>query len=471
MAEYLQLPDKSYTPFPDGLDEKGKLGFAKQAFGAFQTQFKQTESKDVAAAQAYSSKAQADLARASKTGESLAGPLPADQLADTSTMIANQTDQGKPESITDRILRYGKTAGGIALPVAGGLLGAVGGMATPVPGGALMGEMAGSAGGEYLAQKLGLSEPSNVQLGLAAAMPGAGRLVGAAGRALPISRAGATGKIAKLMPAESAKALFGQAGSAALDTQALAPAAKRVLAASQKLGKSGPDDMLGEIYDQLVPAGGSMHFKEAEALKDTLQGYINHYSNLGNAKYSPTVVQELKAIKQSLLGSIETANPGYLEALESYGRQQNIGRLTSFLSKSKDPAKQLAEMRASPLSDLKGASKRMMTGFDNAELDQIQGILERIPKSLDWKQLVAGRLAGGIVGGAIGYGAGGGKEAAGAGVLAGMLGLPIGRRMLTEMIKTGAINNPSAVSTAMQVGRAMLARLPKSVEPEAESLE
>src|SRR5690349_14714086 len=101
---------------------------------------------------------------------------------------ADMVKQAAPESLTDKVLRLGKAAAGVALPVAGGLGGAVLGAASPVPGGALGGEMLGSAGGEYLAQKLGLAEPSTAQIALAGAAPVAGRAIGAVGRALPISK-------------------------------------------------------------------------------------------------------------------------------------------------------------------------------------------------------------------------------------------------------------------------------------------
>src|ERR1043165_6351308 len=37
-GEYLQLPDNSYVQFPTGLDEAGKVDFAKKAFSAFDQQ-------------------------------------------------------------------------------------------------------------------------------------------------------------------------------------------------------------------------------------------------------------------------------------------------------------------------------------------------------------------------------------------------------------------------------------------------
>jgi len=53
-------------------------------------------------------------------------------------------------------------------------------------------------------------------------------------------------------------------------------------------------------------------------------------------------------------------------------------------------------------------------------------------------------------------------------LLGSMLAYPIGRRMINEMVKSGSINNLSAVSTAAQVFRASVARLPKAAQaPEA----
>jgi len=371
----------------------------------------------------------------------------------------------QPESLKDRILRYGRNAGAIALPTAGGLLGAAGGLATPVPGGALVGEMAGSAGGEYLSQKLGLSEPSTGQVVLAGAAPVGGRLLGAAAKALPISKAGAIKQIAKLLPAETSAALFAKAGSNALDQQALAPVAQKVIDASTKLGKNSPE-FLNDMFDQVT--SGKLSMEAAGALKDDIQGYINYYSHFGGSNYNPTIATELKTLRTALTDGIEAVNPGYKAALEASGREKNVGRLQTLISKSGDPAKSLSELRATPRSDLSPKNRLLMGGFDDAELNDIQHTLERLSKSVSLKQWVESRLGGAALGGALGYTQGGSKEALGGALLGSMLAYPIGRRMINEMVKSGSINNLSAVSTAAQVFRASVARLPKAAQaPEA----
>lgn len=78
------------------------------------------------------------------------------------------------------------SAGGIgegvfqgALPAAGGIAGGVGGTMLGGPVLGLAGESAGSAGGEWLNQKLGITPPSNSAIGIAAVTPGAARGAGA----------------------------------------------------------------------------------------------------------------------------------------------------------------------------------------------------------------------------------------------------------------------------------------------------
>jgi len=385
------------------------------------------------------------------------------------------TPAAKPESLMEQMLRLGRMGAGIALPVAGGIGGAALGAASPIPGGALMGEMAGSAGGEYLAQKLGVAEPSNAQIGLAAASPIGGRALGALGRALPISRAGAVKQLTKLLPSETSAALFKKAGANELDQQALVGPIQAVINMSQKLGKESPaTSVIDDVFDQLTTTP-NMSLKGAESLKDTLQGYINHYSHLGGQNYNPTVAGQLKGVRAALMESIEAANPGYKAAIESYGREQNVKRLGALISKSADPEKVIKELRSTPISDLSAKNKLMMNSFDDVELDQIQDTLGRLAKKVSLQQWVSSRLAGAAMGGMLGYQGGGSREAIGAGVLAGMLGYPIGRRMINEMVKSGTINNPSAVSTAVQLFRASVSRLPKSAqsqqEPQSEGMQ
>ena len=94
-----------------------------------------------------------------------------------------------PTSIDETLSRMGEfgsavasTAAKSALPLAGGMAGFAVGAASPLPGGAIMGEMAGSMGGEYLNQLIGITEQDKTQLVLAGGAPMVGRAISSIAR-------------------------------------------------------------------------------------------------------------------------------------------------------------------------------------------------------------------------------------------------------------------------------------------------
>jgi hypothetical protein len=488
-AEYLELSPNNYIQFPEGLDTKGKQEFANKAFQSFKQagteQYVQQGNDFVKQQQAQqnymlqntqASRTQAQQAIGQQTAPGLGrvnfeNISPQDRaVIERSLGVQTQTQQPAApgqESLPQRLLRYAKTGGQMALesalPTAGGVLGGLGGLATPIPGGALIGEMAGSAGGEYLNQKLGITEPSAAGVGLAAAAPLGGRVIGAGLKALPISKAGAIKQISKLLPAEASEALFAKAGTQGLSAAETLPIAKDLLNRTAALGVNNKP--AGEIFDKLT-TGAGLSLKEAEAIKGQLQGLSLHHSRLGTEAYNPTLASEYAAIKQGLIDQIDQVNPSYGAALKAYGREQNIKRLTSLIETpgAQTPAERLGQLINKPISDLKGTNKMLVQGFDPAELAEIHGILKKIPAGVGIKSLIEARIAGGALGGAagglIGYHQGG-TTGATAGILAGMLAVPVGRRMLGELIKSGNIKNPAAVQGTMQLFKAMSSRIPQ----------
>jgi len=126
----------------------------------------------------------------------------------TEEMVANEPPpidlSGIPEQIPGLLVDMAKrgalpTAGAVGGTVLGGLAGPFASIAIPAL------EGLGSMGGEYLNQKLGITEPDNLQLGLAGAIPQAFRGLGTLGKlALPVLGPGKAIKTLNVLGAQEA---------------------------------------------------------------------------------------------------------------------------------------------------------------------------------------------------------------------------------------------------------------------------
>lgn len=101
--------------------------------------------------------------------------VPDDQLPDD--LRAAPSKESPKEDEPGLIRKALSIAKGMSPSMIGGLAGGAAGAASPIPGGTLIGEMLGSGGGEWLAQKMGWTEPSTGSILLSAAAPGVGKAV------------------------------------------------------------------------------------------------------------------------------------------------------------------------------------------------------------------------------------------------------------------------------------------------------
>lgn len=169
-GEYLQLPDNSYVQFPGGLDEAGKLDFAKKAYSAFDQQLGQGA---IQQAQAVADNQAADLAYAqSHPGTSLMGA----RQARVNAILANQTTPGEQLRQDNNPVVQGLQAAGSKLTepgVAGGIFNK---LAAP---GAGLGQAAGTTAHNILSNIPGLGGPAGVIPAAGAALAhGAGTILG-----------------------------------------------------------------------------------------------------------------------------------------------------------------------------------------------------------------------------------------------------------------------------------------------------
>jgi hypothetical protein len=107
--------------------------------------------------------------------EVVSGPATFTKTADTNDPGVIEAVMSYARPLIDNAGPLVDTIKKAALPLAGQLGGAAAGLASPVPGGVYMGEAVGAMVGEYLNQKLGITEQSMGEVVLAGAMPGVAR--------------------------------------------------------------------------------------------------------------------------------------------------------------------------------------------------------------------------------------------------------------------------------------------------------
>ena len=391
-----------------------------------------------------------------------AQPIPTDPGTTTQARpVTYQMEQAQPQEET-WLHRIGKAVGQAALPVLGGIGGAaLGTAAAPFTAGIanpVTGEMAGSAAGEYLNQKLGITDPSTSSIVLAGALPGVGRAVSAglkAGvRAAPAIRGMlrdvAQSDLGQLLPkaAQDAKAFYQMADQS---------------------GKIVPLEIPLTTGNKTTQAIVPHSFREAQGAVDNLKNAINGMESRGERG-----VEIARQHLADLQKQIEQSFPGYKQAQTGYAQLKDHELLQSFVNK-KGPLRAFEQELAQgkvmgPSGTVQNTSSRLKF-LSPDQIKTARSILEQLgpePGDHIFKNLVEGRAVGHLLG-ALGGGAIGMHEAGWQGATAGAatglfvprvlnwmitqgLRHPTTTALLRDAIQNKGLNRPEFWTTLAQVG-------------------
>ena len=332
--------------------------------------------------------------------------------------------------------RFFNTAKGIPIPMAGaaagGALGSLGG-----PAGTLIGTMGGGGLAEWLQQKMGVTEPSKLDIAVTTLAPGVGKALKPAWQ---LAKQTAVSTLAsRPLVAEAAESLLKKwlnPATKAADLYATAEATKKVIPAattaravddlmSKEVGRMPLAqqteilDILGPIKD-FVTVGRGRGFQMirsqtvADAMADVRRlgleakrAFKADNSDLGNS---------LNKVRSALLDDLEKAGvPEVKAASRAYRKEMALEDLGRMMGKSEAGTKIRDFARDNPL--FKGA-------FDEKEMALIDQISKKV-------QSVAPTGASGVIGrgitSGIGFGAGGFW-----GALVGLAGPEAVRKMLAS---------------------------------------
>jgi hypothetical protein len=360
-----------------------------------------------------------------------------------------------------------------ALPGLLGMGGGALGLASPIPGGALMGEAVGSGLGEQINQWTGITEPSKTNVGIAAAVGPAGRVIGPVlkgGGGLLMKMFGKRDIVADLAEGLLKKELLPKVASSALYNKAeqqaaglITPSKETARAVTDIVEKevaAMPTEVRGEILKAVGPLKDYFHppgTPGSSQVTSVLDQYgkpvvkqIAAVPSKGAAKVPAEELmagvrrlrfQASKAFKDEnmdLYRSIDSVRMAILDDLEKSG-------VPAVRQASKAYRKELAveelgmiARKARPFKEWKDAldeSKLFAKSFDQGEKAQI----ERILKKIAWVSPTGGS---GSIGRAIAAGAGyhfGDTTTAFAAffapeVMEKILGTPLGRNMAEKIL-------------------------------------
>lgn len=378
----------------------------------------------------------------------------------------------------------GRTLKESALPVAGGLAGAALGTMIMPGAGTVGGEMLGSAGGEWLSQKLGLTkpgesitgmDPGTEQILMAGALPGIGRAVGTGARAAIKATTGG-----RILAKDIAQEAIGK-----LETP-LAQDIRNFFSQAVSGGKVVDLPITAQLGDKTVTTTAQHTFQEGvqavRNLEQTIAGMESRGEGTAAAKYhlsklNDMMEKEFPGWKSTKANIQKLATTGQVDAIrEAQGFVNETGPLAAF-------EQALSQGQVFGSNGMVQAGGSNLRALAPETINSIRGILADLgpqPGHNAVRTLIEGRalghVAGALFGGAIG--AGGGFERGGlpmgmlggaTGMLAGMFipaafdsmiakGMthPVLRQMIKDAVAAKAIGKPEFWASLAQVGTRLL---------------
>lgn len=373
----------------------------------------------------------------------------------------NSAQDTQDESWTQLI---GRTLKESALPIAGGLLGA--GVGSLFGGaGAIPGEMIGSAGGEWLSQKLGLTpkttgltgmlDPGVEQILMAGALPGIGRGIGAGSRAIVKSTMGG-----KVLAREVAQKAIGD-----LET----PIVDQIQHYFQTAGTSG------NMVD--LPIAANMGNRRISTmLPHTFQDAADAINNLKNTINGMASRGEVTTTAERHLGQLESRMekefPGWMRANRQIESIPTIKATQGFVNSTgplADFEQALAEGRVMGTNPIPGGGRLAQLPLETQnEIRSILADLGPQPGANAVRTLIEGRALGHVAGSLLGGAAGfheGGMIGGATGMLAGMflptamdtmiaksMSVPVLRAFIKGAIDTHSLGKPQFWAALGQLG-------------------
>jgi hypothetical protein len=355
----------------------------------------------------------------------------------------------------------GRSVKEAALPTLGGLGGAAVGSVLG-PGGTIAGEMAGSAGGEWLNQKLGITnpqtsltgaDPRTEQILMAGAIPGLGRLAGGMTRAALKSTMGG-----RVLGKELATEALGRIDTTA---QKMAPSlyedVQNFFRAAKSSGKMVEFPSSARLGDTALESAGPKSFEDAAQavsnLKTTIAGMESRGEDTAMAKYH----------LGKITSAMESEYPGWSTVSDHMDTLAKTGQDATSAVSSVRPLIN----KSGPLAEFEQAlSMGGVKGIDNGGVhllpvetqNEIRGILAKLgpaPGNHAITRLIEGRALGHVAGALFSRGAAGGAAGAAAGYASyGMVGGAVG--MLAGMLIPQAFDSMIAKSMAVPALRSFV---------------
>lgn len=276
------------------------------------------------------------------------------ELGPLSGLLTVATDPKRREAVIEGATDIAKKS---ALPMAGAVGGAVVGSALLPGGGTIAGEMIGAGFGEYLNQKLGITEPSNLQIAITAAAPGVARGIVAGGKT-----------IFKFFPPGKGNQLLNE----------LAPTQM-----AETLGKMRPTKNASQLFSEATRSGARLRLSHTVDMLDDVAKETSRLSG-GAQRFQRGLTRYTTALQEKLQTNAGTLTPDELQAeLNFLGRMiRSLERtggpeLGSFkqvfraMQRDLDEAAKLAFPGAAPLKEARQLYRR------GAALDKLEDVMEQ----------------------------------------------------------------------------------------------
>jgi len=351
--------------------------------------------------------------------------------------------------IEDKILTGGgKMMGQAALPTAGmvggSALGAMTGPAAPVAIPAM--EAGGSMAGEWLNQKLGITQPSNLQIGLAGAAPLAGRMLPAAlkfatkGRDTlnKVAAQEAENFIQRYLPNQSAQALFQQAESQG-ESIAMNKTAQTLDAMISKMQKAStpPAVMtrLENLSQKIAANGGALRPTDVQQEMEIVGKTVRTLESQEGSPFGAA-----KKVFEAMNADLDAAPAGQTLSLarQTFKRASVVDEMSDSISKATKllRGQESAQFNANQVINDLNKNKFFKQSFNPQEQKEIMDLLGKLNKIPVLKpgagvQIGSGRFWHGLGGLASPLGAGaagelmGGPGGAAVGTMVGVAAPPV----------------------------------------------